>query len=42
MICIGRPGGLRKNILDGVPEDCWQEDHEQVFVLRGEEECSAL
>uniref|UniRef100_A0A9L0SCV5 peptidylprolyl isomerase n=1 Tax=Equus caballus TaxID=9796 RepID=A0A9L0SCV5_HORSE len=26
-------GGLR-NILDGVPEDCWQEDHKQVFVPR--------
>lgn len=41
MICIGRPGGLR-NILDGVSEDCWQEDHEQMFVLMGEDECSAL
>lgn len=34
MLCIGRSGGLR-NILVGVPEDCWQEDHEQVFVPRG-------
>lgn len=33
MLCIGRSGGLR-NILDGVPEDCWQEDHKQVFVPR--------
>uniref|UniRef100_A0A9L0T4V7 peptidylprolyl isomerase n=1 Tax=Equus caballus TaxID=9796 RepID=A0A9L0T4V7_HORSE len=30
---LHRPGGLR-NILDGVPEDCWQEDHKQVFVPR--------
>lgn len=30
----GRTGGQR-NILDGVPEDCWQEYHKQVFVPRG-------
>lgn len=34
MICVERIGGLR-NILDGVPEDCWQKDHKQVFVPRG-------